>query len=183
MSSKEKIKLVFECDQEWEDMIPTACGRYCTLCRKEVFDFTKKTIAEIQEIKDTKGEVCGMFLPEQVEPDLIEIDIPFIRKMRYYAAAFATFLGIETAQAHAKEARSPAIEMVAGSNAFDHPGPGDHPTGRDSRSKKKVKLSNKKVKSGTDVPQIKRKKKIYFSRTFPFIKIRKKRRTGFRGKF
>jgi hypothetical protein len=175
MSAKEKIKLAFECEQEWEDMLPSACGRFCTLCKKEVHDFRSKSIEEIKRIRE-KENVCGVYLPEQIDSDLIEIELPFLRKMRYYAAAFATFLGIETAQASAKEVKVPGIEMIASSNAFDHPGPGDHPTGRDSRKKKKVKLSDKKVKGGDEVAKVKRKKKVYLSKRFPFIKIRKKRR-------
>jgi len=180
MSTKEKINLAFECEQEWEDMRPTQCGRYCKLCKKEVLDFTNKSYAEISKYKEEKGELCGQFRIEQVEDGLIEAELPFYRKIRYYAAAFATLIGIETAQAGAKGWNAPGIELVANASAaYDEPGPGDHPTGRDSRKKKKVKLSDKKVKGSKEV---RKKKKIYFSKRFPFI-VRKKRTVRGRMRF
>lgn len=168
----------FECDQDWNAMRPTTCGRFCDMCKKEVFDFTGKSIAEVNRVKAEKGEVCGMFLAEQVEQDLFALNFPLFTRAKMALAAVATFFGLQLNNAQAAPVKpKPPIELSPVSN--DHEtsieerltGPDGHPTGRDSRGKRKVKLSKKSTKDA-----VKKKKKIYFTKTFPFIKIKKRRR-------
>ncbi|MGB3948295.1 MAG: hypothetical protein WBM13_09930 [Bacteroidia bacterium] len=74
-------------------MKTTANGRYCDICRKEVFDFTNKTIAEVNKLDK---EVCGVFLPEHVEDGLTPIKLNFVSKTKYCVATIATLIGLES---------------------------------------------------------------------------------------
>jgi hypothetical protein len=55
------------CDEKWENLRPTAQGRYCTQCSKVVIDFTKMNDEQIiQHFKSLPQNTCGRFLPEQL---------------------------------------------------------------------------------------------------------------------
>jgi hypothetical protein len=175
--AKEAITLKFECDQEWDDMKPTACGRFCNACSKEVYDFTNKSIAEARRIQAEK-KVCGHYTREQAEPDLIPIEVP-LSKLKISLATAAMFLGIEITQADAKTTNEARIELAA--EIINEIAP--DPTGRDSRKKKPVKLFKKRKKAskpGAVISPPKRKrKKLYVSKRFPFIHLRRARSSGF----
>lgn len=50
------------CGQNWLDMIPTENGRICGGCQKEIFDFSKKSFAEIKEIQEANNNaLCAMY--------------------------------------------------------------------------------------------------------------------------
>lgn len=167
--------LSFECDQDWSSMRATACGRFCDVCRKEVFDLTNKTAAEIKSLQKEKGEICGMLLTEQVE-DVVPLHIPLAGRVRYWLATAVTFLGIEAAQAATVEKPVVQTEIVAG-DALEEAIIKPDPTGRDSRKKKPIKLFKKKANKSDDA-KVKRKKKIYVSKRFPFIHFKKRRFVG-----
>ena len=90
--STERIVLTFQCDQDWDEMKPTACGRFCDVCKREVFDLANKSTNEINRLKAANSNMCGVFNIEQVESDLIPLELAPLRKLRYYAAAIAAFL-------------------------------------------------------------------------------------------
>lgn len=55
------------CHQNWENMLPEEKGRFCTSCKTKVYDFTKSSDQEIQEIYDQEnGNICGKFGNDQV---------------------------------------------------------------------------------------------------------------------
>ncbi|HCQ29760.1 MAG TPA: hypothetical protein DIU39_05700 [Flavobacteriales bacterium] len=89
MSKVQKIQMTFTCSQEWEEMKEVDCGKYCEQCNKVVHDFTHSTIEEILAKKRENPDICGSFLPEQVEPDLIPLKLP---KQWFTAAAVLGFL-------------------------------------------------------------------------------------------
>lgn len=188
----EKITLTFSCDQDWEAMQPTRCGRFCSMCSREVHDLTNKTFAEIQKLKAADPSMCGMFTLEQLEPDLIPIEIPAANAVRCWLATAAAFFGLNLAEARARSSSNAPVEIVidgaavsTGEEAIGRSQylPGDDPTGRDSRKRKPIKLFKRKPvkKSDTAAPARRKKKKIYFSKRFPFVHIRRARRFG--GKF
>lgn len=49
------------CQEDWTQMTPTACGRFCQACRKEVLDFTDLAPADILAVlrSHPAGSVCG----------------------------------------------------------------------------------------------------------------------------
>lgn len=72
------IRLSFQCDQNWDEMSPTAKGRFCQNCSREVIDFTSKSRSEIRNhIRNSEGRVCGQVLPSHVDPNIIaELRMP-----------------------------------------------------------------------------------------------------------
>jgi hypothetical protein len=56
------------CDQNWLAMQPTANGRRCGQCEKEIFDFSAMSWPEIVRTQAAHGHtLCGMYAPKQLE--------------------------------------------------------------------------------------------------------------------
>ncbi|NLR61902.1 hypothetical protein HGH93_27655 [Chitinophaga polysaccharea] len=56
------------CEENWNDMPLSADGRRCGSCQKTVVDFSLLSDAEIfAVITNSKGTVCGHFVPSQLE--------------------------------------------------------------------------------------------------------------------
>ena len=49
----------FICPMNWDDMAVTDKGRYCSKCRKEVFDLTNCSIDEVIALQQKHGPICG----------------------------------------------------------------------------------------------------------------------------
>lgn len=43
----------------WDDMKTTANGKFCSKCRKEVFDLTDCSVDEVRDLQDKHGSICG----------------------------------------------------------------------------------------------------------------------------
>jgi len=93
LSRKINISVPKPCHENWEAMTPEEQGRFCGVCSKTVFDFTKATDKEIIEHLNTDATACGRFVSSQLNRDLI---LPK-EKSSYWIIASATlfsFLGI-----------------------------------------------------------------------------------------
>ncbi|MCW3465872.1 carboxypeptidase-like regulatory domain-containing protein [Chitinophaga nivalis] len=76
------------CAQRLQDMTPVKGGKYCSQCRKTVVDFSLLTDAAISHrLQQANGEVCGSFLPSQLNRPL-EVN----RKKRWLPVALLTGL-------------------------------------------------------------------------------------------
>jgi hypothetical protein len=163
--SKKKIEMTFTCNQDWNAMKLSAQGRHCEICNKAVFDFSNKSIDQISQVK---GELCGMFRVEQIEPDLRPIELPF--SLRTTLITMGAVLGLELSQAHGQESgQRPKIENVTKDsiNAVT--------TALDAKPEDKAVQPQD---CGNTKPRI--RKKYYFTKRFPFIA---KRRTRIVGRF
>lgn len=49
----------FKCPMSWDAMQETANGRYCSKCRKEVFDLTNCSLDEVRALQEKHGSICG----------------------------------------------------------------------------------------------------------------------------
>ncbi len=49
----------FKCPMTWEGMAPSANGRFCDSCRKEVFDLTDCSLEEVAALQKKHGPLCG----------------------------------------------------------------------------------------------------------------------------
>ena len=93
MSRKINISVPKPCHENWEAMTPEEQGRFCGVCSKTVFDFTKATDKEIIKHFNKDATACGRFVSSQLNRDLI---LPK-EKSSYWIIASATlfsFLGI-----------------------------------------------------------------------------------------
>lgn len=59
------------CEQQWEQMQPSAGGNFCSSCEKTVIDFTGFSDQQLMEyFKDRASGVCGRFNTNQLEQAL-----------------------------------------------------------------------------------------------------------------
>ena len=101
MSRKINISVPKPCHENWEAMTPEEKGRFCGVCSKTVFDFTKATDKEIIEHLNTDATACGRFVSSQLNRDLIVQK----EKSSYWIIATATvfsFLGIGSQTAYSQ---------------------------------------------------------------------------------
>ena len=56
------------CPEDWQQMTPTAAGRHCAHCDREVVDFTRATAAELAAARAAvpNGRLCGRFRQSQL---------------------------------------------------------------------------------------------------------------------
>ncbi|MDE3247283.1 MAG: carboxypeptidase-like regulatory domain-containing protein [Bacteroidota bacterium] len=67
-----QIRIAEPCHEDWEKMSPTAQGKFCNACQKQVIDFTTLSDRElIRHIESKKGATCGRFLGSQLERPLV----------------------------------------------------------------------------------------------------------------
>ncbi|NOS93259.1 MAG: hypothetical protein HOP30_15170 [Cyclobacteriaceae bacterium] len=163
----QKIKITFECHQDWEQMRASGNGRFCEFCSKSVHDFSNKSKIEISKIG--KEELCGMFLTEQVDTDLRPIEFPGY--LRTSLLTIGTVIGLELKQANGQPLNHPPkIENVVTDTAK---------TDTLNLSKQENKIDHSKTGSD-ECEKVKKsaKTKYYFSKRFPFIVKRRVRLMG-----
>jgi hypothetical protein len=91
------IQLNNPCHENWNNMAPNEQGAYCSSCRKNVIDFTRKTENEIYEIlENSEGEMCGRFTQFQLQQPVrkTELNNGFLN-WRAIAASLAAMLAFE----------------------------------------------------------------------------------------
>lgn len=101
MSNKINISIPKPCHENWEAMTPEDKGRFCSVCTKTVFDFTKASDKEIIEHLNKDATTCGRFVSSQLNRDLIITK----EKSSYWIIATATlfsFLGIGSQTAYSQ---------------------------------------------------------------------------------
>jgi hypothetical protein len=175
MKRDKTIKMTFVCNQDWDAMKVTHNGRYCDVCKKEVFNFANKSVAEINVIKSGQSELCGQFKIEQVETDLIPIDFNVGKKLKYIAASVATFFGLELSSAKAQTENQTPTEITSENN--------NTTTNENIVNGQCVKIEKQDAElndreSNINPPIAKRRHKYYLSKRFPFIKKRRTRLMG-----
>jgi len=101
LSKKVNISIPKPCHENWEAMTPEDKGRFCSVCTKTVFDFTKASDKEIIEHLNKDSTTCGRFVSSQLNRDLITSK----EKSSYWILATATvfsFLGIGSQTAYSQ---------------------------------------------------------------------------------
>jgi hypothetical protein len=161
-----KIKLTFECDQSWSDMMPVNGGRFCGDCKKVVHDLRGKSVAEVLTMRKGHTEVCGMFTAEQLGAGRA-IEFPKVR----YAAAILAFFGLGISQADAQQKQNvKTVQLASDSLGLS----------KDSRNAPVCPAGSADESRSEEVIPVKvhKKKKIYVNARFPFIHRRKSRLMG-----
>ena len=89
MSRKVNISIPKPCHENWEAMTPEDKGRFCSVCTKTVFDFTKASDKEIIEQLNKDATTCGRLYNNQLNRNLIVSK----QKSSYWLIATATIIG------------------------------------------------------------------------------------------
>jgi hypothetical protein len=73
MSKKLQLHIAEPCHENWDNMSPAEKGRFCDSCQKQVVDFSNMSDREIVQFfkKPSTGSVCGRFMNDQLERDMI----------------------------------------------------------------------------------------------------------------
>ncbi len=170
MGEGKNIRMKFICNQDWDEMHPTANGRYCDVCRQEVLDFTTKSVNEIEK---GKQDLCGRFLIEQVDASIIKpIQAP--KQMKSFglisALLFSVFTKSTFGQTTAVTTKTEQVENKGSlSNADTSTTVCD--TIEEDETPRKTAVNNSPFLRTN-------KRNYYWSRKFPFITIKKRRLMG-----
>ena len=90
------ISIPNPCQESWDEMIPMEGGKHCTHCNKKIHDFTGYSDKQLYQFFDqNKGEICGLYLYEQVNRPII---IPIQPKSQLYRLSLAMGLTLLFAQ-------------------------------------------------------------------------------------
>ena len=110
MSGKLQISIPTPCHENWQDMTVANKGRFCASCQKHVIDFTTASDRQIAEVFKKESNVCGRFLPSQLQRDLI---IPKERNSLWMAAsaAMVAFLGLGNGKIFAQTEKAETVQV------------------------------------------------------------------------
>ena len=163
--------MIFTCNQEWDEMAPSASGRFCDVCSKNVHDFTSKSMKEVE--KFSKGqELCGMFSLEQIEPTLVRLEIPHQKLFSRILFVTGTILGVHVTEVSGQQvAKKDSIENV------QHQ-PNEKSYSNSAESSETVNVPELSGRNECENVTRPKRKKYYFTRRFPFIVKRISRVVG-----
>lgn len=66
--NKINLSKLTKCDQVWEEMEETGCGRLCQQCSKTITDFRNLSNEEVARIHMfSTTPVCGVYRPDQLK--------------------------------------------------------------------------------------------------------------------
>ena len=103
-----KIKMTFQCNENWNSMPLNGLGRHCELCDKTVQDFSKHSKKELKKLKVENEQLCGNFAPHQVDYSLYPVS-KIWPKRRFLATSIFVFLGITNLKGQTSQSDSTAI--------------------------------------------------------------------------
>lgn len=70
MKKSVTITIPEPCHEDWAKMTPTEKGKFCGVCSKEVFDFTKSTDEELIKTLEAGKNLCGRFKNSQLDREV-----------------------------------------------------------------------------------------------------------------
>ena len=89
MKNQFQISIPNPCHQNWHEMNVAEKGRFCDSCQKNVIDYTMQSDTSILKSFSENYNLCGRFLPNQLDRILLERK----EKSVYWQVGFASFLG------------------------------------------------------------------------------------------
>ncbi|MFL9484654.1 hypothetical protein ACI6Q2_17865 [Chitinophagaceae bacterium LWZ2-11] len=102
------------CHEDWNKMIPTQQGRFCTGCNKQVIDFSLMTDQQVLNyFNNSKGEICGRVSKDQLDKPFYHSPESKKKNWRRFVTCILSLLVIETTEAQKKKTilGSPQIQQ------------------------------------------------------------------------
>lgn len=159
------------CTENWNAMHPVTDGRFCDKCQQRVVDLTRWERRAVLSFKQANPQACGLYLTEHLEPDLIPL-VDLLMLKRSTLAAGLVLGSINVVGQH--QGAFPAVELVAQG----------HSASREMGNRVSAPLHGPSKEDAPDAiatkhpPMAKeidsRWPRIYFSKRFPFLHIRKR---------
>jgi hypothetical protein len=161
----------FTCNQDWDSMTPKIDGKFCGLCQKSVTDYTNSSFETISKEHKAKDNVCGLYNIEQVDSDILyPVKDVFSNRFLVFITSLTIGLTTKTIQA---QVNTPKIEQHQTTDTII--------TNNTETIKKHICDKNCDCNKSIVKYNSKRKRnrrKLYFSKRFPFIKYRRQRLMG-----
>ena len=90
MNNGTSLHIPTPCNEDWNKMTPTAIGKFCDGCSKQVIDFSMMSDQQILNyISQQPGKLCGRFSPDQLARPLVETKMS--RKRSWWLAMALPF--------------------------------------------------------------------------------------------
>jgi hypothetical protein len=114
-----RVSFPAPCTEEWEDMAPRQCGRFCDRCDKVILDLADLTADQVDAVFRSRSQVC---VRAQVGSDgVLKLKPDGKRSGRRMVTAIGASVGLLTMNGHAlaadKESRGAIAGEVLGSCA------------------------------------------------------------------
>ncbi|WP_400193078.1 energy transducer TonB [Hymenobacter sp. B81] len=104
---------ILACHEDWHRMMPTAQGRHCASCQREVVDFTQSSAASLAAAQAAApdGRVCGRFRLSQLAPESCSTALRLRPRLRQFllAAVLVFVQGLSARQAWAQAQGRPVV--------------------------------------------------------------------------
>ena len=99
------------CHEDWNKMNATEKGKFCSICTKEVIDFTSNSDEEIVKHFTNHGNTCGRFLETQLDRKLI-VDRKKRNHWLSYAASFLLPITLFSKEVKKEPSKTPQTEQT-----------------------------------------------------------------------
>lgn len=101
MSSIRNIRFSFPCKEDINEMTSCEQGKHCGSCKRTIVDFRNKSAEELDRLRETNKQICGIFSEKQVAQGY--------ENYRQLVATTVLTLGISvlSANIHAQEESDP----------------------------------------------------------------------------
>jgi hypothetical protein len=88
------FKIPEPCNEDWNQMTPSAKGRFCSSCEKTVIDFTEMSSFEISNYlkENIHNGVCGHINKSQLDRVVLKVPVSTIHQLRFSSRFFAIAL-------------------------------------------------------------------------------------------
>lgn len=102
MANKIRISVPKPCSENWDAMMASEKGKFCSSCQKNIIDFTTFSDREILKYYNQNSKICGRFHSSQINRNLI---LPKEKNSVWMmaAASIIAFLGFGNQTAKAQE--------------------------------------------------------------------------------
>ncbi|MEZ4779297.1 MAG: carboxypeptidase-like regulatory domain-containing protein [Flavobacteriaceae bacterium] len=111
-----RISIPEPCHEDWAKMTPTEKGKFCSVCTKEVFDFTQTADEDLVKRVTQGKNLCGRFKKSQLDRELT-LERKSGNSLLPYAASLLMPLSVlATSEVKNNAIEKPYISLGIGSN-------------------------------------------------------------------